>query len=160
FMVEDINEVSVNIIGGTSQDLGTNFYVQDNKIKWDGLDLEGEIHAGDMVRVIYMPHGLSGPARVKFVLENNTLTILGVINGHYENLMKRILHSPVVGPWNTSFYMDTVPGWVKDNISYNGNSVARGYVSRFLAIAESINNTDLAKPYAYKTWRQPIILHG
>jgi hypothetical protein len=151
YMIKEPSEVVVNVIGGTSQELGTDFYVEDNRVKWDGMTMDGQVKAGDVLRVLYIPHGLSDSVKVKFILENNALTVQGMVDGHYERLMKRAIHSPITGPWNTSFYMNTV--------DHSGGSSGRGYASRFLAIAESIENTGLAKPYTYKTWRQPIILH-
>jgi hypothetical protein len=152
FMIEDSSEVVINVIGGTSQELGTDFYVLNNMIKWDGMGLDGQVRAGDVLRVIYVPHGLSAPYRVKFVLSGNKMTVMGMVDGHYEKLMKRAMQSPITGAWNTSFYMNTV--------EHTNASTGRGYVSRYLAIAESFGNTDLAQPYEYKIWRQPVVLHG
>lgn len=152
YMIEESSEVTVNVIGGTSQELGTDFYVQNNKVKWDGMTLDGEVKAGDILRVMYLPHGLSAPYRIKFVLNNNTMTVMGMVDGHFEKLMKRAIHSPITGAWNTSFYMNTV--------EHSNASTGRGYVSRYLAIAESFSNADTAQPYEYKIWRQPIVLHG
>lgn len=151
YMIEDSSEVMVNVIGGTSQELDTDFYVQNNKVKWDGMVLDGEVKAGDILRVTYLPYGLSAPYRVKFILNNNTMTVMGMVDGHYEKLMKRAIHSPITGAWNTSFYMNAV--------EHTNASTGRGYVSRYLAIAESIANTGLAQPYEYKIWRQPVVLH-
>jgi hypothetical protein len=151
YLIEDTTDIAVNVVGGTSQELDTDFYAQDNKIKWGGMTLDGEVNAGDILRVIYLARGLSNPARIKFVLKDNVMTILGMVNGHYIKLMKRVLHSPTTGPWKTSFYMDTQV--------HAGNVWGRGYVSKFLAIADSFSNTGKAKPYEFKTWRQPVIVY-
>jgi hypothetical protein len=165
-LIEDASEVAVNVIGGTSQKLNKDFYVEDNKIKWDdGMTLDGEINPGDILRVIYIARGLSNPALIKFVLKDNAMTIYGLVNGHYTKLMKRALHSPTTGSWKVSFNMaDSSAEFLNKRTSFQGNSpsinkMGRGYVSKFLAIAESFSNTDKAKPYELKTWRQPVIVY-
>jgi hypothetical protein len=152
YLIEDPTDIAINVIGGTSQRLNVDFYVQDNKIYWDdSMRLDGELNPGDILRVIYLARGLSNPAQIKFVLKDNAMTTYGLVNGHYTKLMKRALHSPSTGPWKTSFYMDT--------LAHTGTQMGRGYVSKFLAIADSFTNTDKAKPYKLKTWRQPVIVY-
>jgi len=152
YLIEDPSNVAVNVVGGTSQKMNVDFYVENNKIKWDdGMNLDGEINPGDILRVIYIARGLSNPSRIKFVLKDNALAVLGLVNGHFEKLMKRTMHSPTTGSWKASFYMDT-------KVSV-GDEMGRGYVSKFLAIADSFSNTGKAKPYELKTWRQPVIVY-
>ena len=148
YLFDSTTEVAVNVVGGTSQKLDADFYISDNKIKWDGRTLDGEINPGDILRVIYLAQGLSDPVRVKFILKDNILTVMGSItNGHYNKLMKRTLLSSSAGSWKVSFYMNT------------GDIFGRGYVSKFLAIADSFGNTGRAKPFTLKTWRQPMIVY-
>jgi hypothetical protein len=150
YLIDNPTETAVNVVGGTAQELNSDFYIQDNKIKWDGMTLESEINPGDVLRVMYHARGLSDPVRVKFILKDSALTIMGVDNGHFNRLMKRAVHSDPTGAWNASFYMDS---------SNVGPEIGRGYVSKFLAIAESFSNTEKAKPYQLKTWRQPVIVY-
>jgi hypothetical protein len=129
---------------------------------WDSMTLDGEINAGDILRVIYLARGLSNPARIKFVLKDNVMTILGQVNGHYTNLMKRAMHSSTTGSWKTSFFMDQSSIEFKKHYqvnSLNPDTMGRGYISKFLAIADSFSNTDQAKPVEAKTWRQPVIIY-
>lgn len=152
YIVGDTTNVALNVIGGSPQELGVDFYVQDSKISWNSLGLDGEVKAGDILRVIYIAQGLSDPAKIKFVLDGNTMTIYESDQGHYARLMKRTLHSNPNGIWNASFYMNEVD-------HTGSNVIGRGYASKFLAISDSFTNTVKAKPYQHKTWRQPIILH-
>jgi hypothetical protein len=163
YFIEDMSNVAVNVVGGTSQKINEDFYVEDNKINWDsGMTLDGEIKAGDILRVIYLARGLSNPARIKFVLKDNTLMTLGMVDGHYTKLMKRTVHSPTTGPWKVSFSMDNSTTEFLKHFQGNSpsiNKMGRGYVSKFLAIADSFSNTEKAKPYELKTWRQPVVVY-
>jgi len=49
----DCSNFSLNIAGGAPQNYGTDFYVEDAYIKWDGMTLESELEAGDIFRIIY-----------------------------------------------------------------------------------------------------------
>jgi hypothetical protein len=163
YLIEDASEVAINVVGGTSQKLNKDFYVEDSKIKWDsGMTLDGEINPGDILRVIYLAHGLSNPAQIKFVLKDNIMTTFGQVNGHYTQLMKRAVHSPTTGSWKVSFNMTDSSVEFKKHFQGNSPSIdkmGRGYVSKFLAIADSFSNTDKAKPYELKTWRHPVIVY-
>lgn len=162
YLIEDTSDVAVNVVGGTAQKINKDFYVEDNKIKWDEMTLDGEINYGDILRVIYLARGLSNPARIKFILKDNIMTILGMENGHYTRLMKRTMHSPIVGPWKTSFSMNESTIEFKKHFQVNAlnpDVMGRSYVSKFLAIAESFSNTGKVKPYELKTWRQPVLVY-
>jgi hypothetical protein len=152
YLIADTTNVAMNIVGGPPQGIDTDFYIQNNKIRWDNLSLDGEVNAGDIIRVLYIAEGLSNPTRIKFVLKDNIMTVFGVNNGHFEKLMRRTMHSSLAGPWKVSFYMD--------NKTHIGAQMGRGYVSKFLAVAESFTDTDKAKPYELKTWRQPVIFYN
>ena len=162
YLIKDPSDIALNVVGGTAQKLNSDFYVEENKINWDGKTLDGEINAGDILRVIYIARGLSNPARVKFVLKDNTIAIFGLIEGHFSKLMKRSVYSPTAGPWKTLFFMDKSSTEFKKHFqvnTLNPDVMGRGYISKFLAIADSFSSTGKAKPYELKTWRQPVVIY-
>jgi hypothetical protein len=152
YLLEDTTNIAVNVVGGVTQQIGVDYYIEDNKIVWDGLGLEGEISAGDILRVLYIAHGLSDPVRVRFILKDNIFSVMAIDQGNYKLLMKRFLNSDPTGAWNTSFYMN--------DLMHTDTVVGRGYVSKFLAIAESFNGTSKAKSYENRVWRQPLVIYN
>ena len=152
YMIQDSSDVAVNLIGGPSQECGIDYYIRDNLVKWDGKELDGEIKAGDIMRVIYTARGLSGPARVQFVVQDGILTVRGTEGSRFDRLMKRAIKSDyTTNPWSVMFYMDKTGG--------DETSFGRGYVSKFSVIASAFDGTTEAQPYEYKTWRQSITLY-
>jgi len=45
--------VAVNIVGGGSQYNGVDYFIDENLLRWDGMELEGKLIEGDILRVIY-----------------------------------------------------------------------------------------------------------
>lgn len=148
YFIENPFDVALNIVGGTPQELGTDFYV-DGIIKWDGKTLDGELYAGTILRVIYRAVGLSSPASFQINLSDSELSIKGNSQGRWSSLTGRSLISDTTSnPWSAYFYM---------NESLSGGQVfGRGYASKFSVIAQSISES--AVPYTMKTLRQPIVL--
>jgi PKD repeat protein len=152
----DSSNVSMNIVGGSAQEVGTDFYIQDSHIKWDGKGLESEIAVGDILRVIYYARELSDLLQFKIAVNDGLLTIRGRgVSGSWTRLMKRTLLSDSSSPWSASFYMDRTGSVVDRSITYG-----HGYGSKFHLNASSITGTDRDEPYAMKTWRQPITLYN
>jgi hypothetical protein len=153
YLLVDSSDVSLNVIGGSSQELGTDFYAEDGKIKWDGLGLDGELNPGDILRVIYRAEGLSSPARFQInLLPTGVIEVRGSDYQRWYSLMKYRLLSDTTNPWTTSFYMDQTG-------DENPEVFGRGYVSKYYTLATNFENTDQAFPYLAKTMRQPIIVY-
>jgi hypothetical protein len=156
YLLDDGTNVAVNIIGGSSQELGTDFIAEDGKIKWDGLGLEGELTPGEILRVIYKAAGISATARFQIsLLENGILEIRGSDRSRWSKLMRRRLYSDTSSPWSSSFYMDQTSSDVDHSLIFG-----RGYASQYFTLAAGFEGTTEAAPYLLKTWRQPIILHN
>ena len=152
YLIGDETDISLNIVGGPPQELDVDFYIEDNLVKWDGKELDGEINAGEIVRVMYMSMDLSARARIQVAALNGVLTVRGSTGNRLGKLMRRALVSDYTGnPWSVSFYMDATG-------SPDSSAFGRGYVSRFSAVADSFDGI-AADPYEYKTYRQPIILY-
>jgi Periplasmic copper-binding protein (NosD) len=135
-------DIALNIVGGTSQELGDDFYVQDSKIKWDGKTLDGELVPGDVLRVIYQGEGLSNPLPVKMCLQGQRFTI--TIFDPVERIVSmRDMVGSYIGPWIISFYVN---GGAPLPCAYG-----KGFVSQFLTIADSFQNMTLDQPMAVKT---------
>ena len=49
----DINKVTLDVIGGTSQQIGLDFNVVGSVLTWNGFALETALEAGDKLRIIY-----------------------------------------------------------------------------------------------------------
>ena len=130
----DSSNVSVNIVGGTAQEMGSDFYIQDSQIKWNGMGLESEISVGDILRVIYRARELSGPLQFRMKLEDNLFTMYGRISDSWQRIFKRGLLSDSSTSWTASFSMDRTGNVVDRNITYG-----HGYGSKFYLIADSIS---------------------
>lgn len=100
-IIEDTCDVALNIIGGPPQDRGTDFVAESDKISWAGLELEDEIKAGDVLRVIYLAADLYGPVPVKIIVKDGIVTI---IESKHHVLFKRAI-SNTGGQWVASFTM-------------------------------------------------------
>lgn len=64
----DSTNVVVNVIGGGSQEYGSDYYVNNNELIWSGLDLDGLLAPGDILRVMYEN---AGPRYPGFFFHNN-----------------------------------------------------------------------------------------
>jgi len=49
----DCSNFAMNIMGGAPQNYGEDYYVEDAKLKWDGMGIESNLSAGDGLRIIY-----------------------------------------------------------------------------------------------------------
>jgi hypothetical protein len=156
YLLEDTTNVTMNIIGGGSQQIDEDFYAEDGKIKWDGMNLDGELTPGEVLRTVYKARGLSSPVRLQLNLsDDGVLTLRGSDYKRWFTLMKRRLLSDPSTPWSSSFFMNR-PSEGIDHSTIFG----RGYVSKYFTLAKSFQGTDQAKPYFTKTWRQPILMYN
>jgi hypothetical protein len=156
YLLNDSTDVALNVIGGSSQEMGADFIAEDGKIKWDGLGLEGELTAGEIMRVIYKAHGISATARFQInLLPNGILEVRGSDRSRWSKLMRRRLYSDTSSPWSSSLYMDQTATDIDHSFIFG-----RGYASQYFTLAAGIEGTAEAAPYLLKTWRQPIILHN
>lgn len=150
----DCTNLALNVVGGNSQDFGVDFYVEDSKIKWDGMTMEDEIEPGEVLRAVYLDRNLSLPITASIVLEGSRFTIKAFENT-WNTVMKRDLVGDYTGTWNVSFVMD-IP-----NEAFSHNCIyGKGFVSQFLAVADSFSNIDgLDKSFAVKTDRRNLVLY-
>jgi hypothetical protein len=152
YLVEDTTSIALNIVGGPAQEVGVDFYIKDGEIRWDGYPLESEISQGDILRAVYKAKGLSDPVEVKIKLSSHNEMSFEA-NGTHIGWDKKLKYTSQ--PWQVSFYMN------QSNADIDHDAVfGRGYVSKFTAIATSIQGTDKAVPYQLKTWRQPILMYN
>jgi hypothetical protein len=153
FLPTDATNFALNIVGGSSQDIDVDFIVEGGFIKWAGLGLDGELNPGDILRAIYNTRDLSDPVQIKLSVENDIFTARVYDFTGWQTIMKRTLDGTNNNsPWSVSFYMNQPkPGQSHDRIT------GRGYISKFLAIASSFENTDADKNLLAKTERKSII---
>jgi hypothetical protein len=149
----DCSNSAVNVVGGPPQDFGTDYLLSGERILWRGLDLDGELIPGDILRVIYKPKELSDPLRVKFMLNDDIITIKGYDYSSWHTLAKRVLVPGFDGTWSISSYMDETSIGQEHNCQ-----VGRGFVSRLLVVAENVNS-DKTRDYKLRTKRRPIVLY-
>lgn len=62
----DESAVALNILGGSSQVYGTDFYVSGQQLKWDGMALDGTLAKNDILRVQYEVDTSINDISVKF----------------------------------------------------------------------------------------------
>ena len=150
----DCTNLALNVVGGNSQDFGVDFYVEDSKIKWDGMTMDGEIEPGEVLRAVYLDRSLSIPVTASIALENGRF-IIKTFDGSWHTVIRRDMVGGYTGSWKVSFIMDT------PDINFSHNCIyGKGFVSEFLAIADSfsnLNNQD--KPFGTKTERRNVVLY-
>jgi parallel beta-helix repeat protein len=150
----DCSNVALNVVGGVSQNYGEDFYVEDAKLKWDNMSLEDELEPGDVLRIIYMDRKLSDPIRVSLSLKGSRFTVR-IADPLWRTVLQRDMIGSFVGDWRVSFSMDT-PSPESHHCVFG-----KGYVSRFLAVANSIANDGMQidKSYGVKTERKNLVFY-
>jgi hypothetical protein len=107
YIPNEYPEVVVNVVGGTSQNAGTDYYVQDSKIKWDGMGLDGAISAGDVLRVVYIGDDISSPIQAKLSVTDGTAAVnIYDYGSRTWRLVKKKALVGVGGSWSASLFMD------------------------------------------------------
>jgi len=147
----DTSNTSLNIVGGVAQNYAEDYYIKDSKIKWDGMTLDGELQAGDVLRVIYLDKRLSDPVRVQITLKDTLFTIKYYDTAWHRAMMKN-MDATYHGPWNISFFMD------QSNAVNHDNIFGKGFVSEFSAIGESFVDLSVDQDYKYKTERKALTI--
>ncbi len=133
----DCTDVALNVVGGVPQNYGEDFYVHDSKIKWDGMELDGELEPGEVLRAIYEDRSLSYPITTVISLDSSRFTVKAY-NGSWHTLIKRDMIGDYTGSWQTSFSMDSTDADISHHCTYG-----KGFVNKFAAIAESFDNLDI-----------------
>jgi len=147
---EDFDDISVNFVGGTAQNYGDDFIFNKGRIEWDGLGIDGDVEPGDIMRVIYHDRSLSNPVRVMMSKVGKRFTVKA-----FDTKWNTVFLRDMVGTateWNVNFYMNET-----SSISHtflNG----KGFVSRFLAISDSIEGIEVV-PYQAKTERRVVLFY-
>lgn len=141
-------------MGGVPQNYDEDFYVEDSKIKWDSMALEGELEPGEVLRAIYLDRSLSYPVTAAISLEGDRFTIKA-FNGTWHTVMKRDMVGSCTEPWKTAFVMDTTDADISHLCTYG-----KGFINKFLAVAESFDNLDISnKSYDLRTERRNIAFY-
>jgi hypothetical protein len=150
----DCSNVALNIVGGVSQDYGTDFYIEDSRIKWGSSDGLSELQAGDVLRITYVDRDVSEPMRFSLSLIGQRFTIKAFDNNSWTVLNRRDMIGTYQGPWTVSFVMDTTTAGIA-----HGCIFGRSFVSRFLAVGESFTNTSLDRVLVTTTERKNVVLY-
>jgi hypothetical protein len=152
FLPADCSNIAVNIVGGTAQNFGEDFTIQDGNLTWDSSSSLSDLDAGEILRVIYgMGNNTFAPIRVEMNLTDNRLTTKLFSQGVWKTAYRKDIGDST-GPWIVSFVIDSTGA---DSVScLNG----RGFVSGFVAIADSITNSNIARPYGNITERKNLVL--
>lgn len=149
----DSSNVALNI-GGIPQNYGEDFYVEDSKIKWDNRDLDGEMEAGEVIRVIYLDRTLSPLVTALISFESGRFTIKAFDNT-WKTVMIRDMIGSYHGSWKISFLMDEPTP--SENHAY---VYGKGFVSKFLAVAESFIDLNMDKSFDVRTERRNLVLYN
>ncbi len=51
---DNMVKVALNVVYGTAAQLGVDYSFSENRISWGGLGFDGDIHVGDVLRIIYV----------------------------------------------------------------------------------------------------------
>ncbi len=147
----DCTNIALNVVGGVSQNLGEDFYLQDSKVKWDGMDLDGEIETSDVLRIIYMDRVLSDKKRAAISLSGQRLSVK-IFDGDWRVINMRDI-SDTTSEWKVSFVMDEAADQSHDCI------YGKGFVSKFLAMADGFTDMSLDKPLEVRTEKRNLIFY-
>ena len=178
YIPEDPGDISVNVVGGTPQNYGDDFILENAQIKWAGLGMDGELEIGEVLRIIYRDRTLSRPIRVNVSLEGQrfTIRVFDTVSS-WRTILKRDMVGAYRGPWTATFYMDVPDSNLdvylqlenEDLYALENNDFlridsgytyfGRGFVSDFLAIADSFINSNIDKPYGNRTERKTLVLY-
>lgn len=63
---ETASEVLIDLIGGSSQIFAVDFTVSGSVVDWTGLALDGQVIAGDILRVVYLTASSSTDLKVEY----------------------------------------------------------------------------------------------
>jgi len=77
----DQSAVALNMLTGTSQYYGVDFYADENKVKWDGLVLSDFLETGDRVRILYEWGDYTSADGIEAVFDNLRV-FEGVVKNH------------------------------------------------------------------------------
>jgi hypothetical protein len=151
----DCSNLALNVVGGVPQNYAEDFYVEDSKIKWDGMSLDGEVEPGEVLRAIYLDRSLSYPVTVSISLKGNRFTIKA-FDTSWHTVMKRDMVGDYTGSWKASFIMDTTDADISHHCVYG-----KGFVNKFLAIAESFDNLSVTdNSYDLRTERRNLAFYN
>ena len=150
----DCSNVALSIVGGISQDYGTDFYIEDSRIKWGDSDGLSELDPGDILRITYVDRNVSAPVQFSMSLIGQRFTIKAFDNGSWVVLNRRDMIGSYQGPWTVSFVMDTASDGIAHHCTYG-----RGFVSRLLTIGNSFTNTSSDRVLATSTERKNVVLY-
>lgn len=151
FSAYDCTDSAVNVVGGTSQDYGTDYILQGEKVLWRGLGMDGEVEPGELLRVIYRAKELSDPVKVKLSLNADYLSIRAYDYNKWSTVMLRNLITSD-STWGVRYHMD-------ETGEPHNCQVGRGFGSQFSAIADGFVQTDKDSEYLLKTQRRPVVLY-
>ena len=150
----DCSSMALNIVGGVPQNYGEDFYVEDSKVKWDGMALDGGLEPGEVLRAIYMDRSLSFPVKVSISLDSSRF-VIRAFDSTWHTVFQKNMVGYYAGPWHASFVMDTTGEDISHDCIYG-----KGFVNKFLAVAESFDNLSIAdNSYSQKTERRNIAFY-
>jgi hypothetical protein len=149
---QDSTSLAVNVVGGVPQNYGTDFIVQDGRVIWDGLALDGDLDSEDVLRVIYRDRRVWGPVRSRISFDGDILKV-DVYDTGWQTYMRRNMVGDSTS-WKVSFTMSDPDVMVNHN-----NEAGRGFVSNFLAVADSFTNSLLIQPYNVRTEKRTVVFY-
>ena len=149
----DSTNFALNILeGGVLQDYGSDFIVTDNRVVWDGLGLDGELQAGDLVRIMYNDRSLSGPVRFWISGENEVFSVRV-----QESTVTTLVLADMYGDstsWDVTFSM------ADPNMAVNHDNISgKAFVSDFLAVSDSITGTGLNRANNLNTEKRTVLFY-
>jgi hypothetical protein len=152
FAASDCSSSAVSIVGGVPQEYGVDYTLQANKIVWRGLGMDGVLEPGDIVRVTHRSKDLAGPVKFRIAKAGDRITIKSYDFSVWETLKKKLIVDSDA-TWACSFYMD------QTGSSEHGCQLGKGYISNFLAVADTFEATDSSAMCGISTARKSAIFY-
>ena len=107
FLPADCSNIAVNIVGGTSQNFGIDFFIENGNLMWDSSSNLICLDAGDVLRIMY---GLSNntfmPIDVNMSFKEKRFTIKIYNQDILKTVFRRDMIGNYTGPWTVSFVMN------------------------------------------------------
>lgn len=151
FSAYDCTSSAVNVVGGTSQDYGSDYIIQGERLVWRGYGMDGEVEPGEILRVMYRAKELSDPVKLKLSLNADYLSIRAYDYNEWSTLMLRNLITSD-STWGIRYHMD-------ETGEPHLCQVGRGFGSQLLVVADDFINTEKDQPYLLRTQRRTIALY-
>jgi len=144
----DSSNTTLSVVGGVSQNYGVDYYIDDSKIKWDGMTLDGDLQPGDILRLNYVDIRLSSAIRVSLSLTGSVFTVK-IFENRWRTIFMKDIASSYLGPWTASFLMN----------QRLDDGMGKGFISQFMVIGSLFENSTVDQTLTSRTERKHLTIY-